>query len=139
MPKNILNQNSGYGIIETLLVIIVMGVLTVVFIDRFEKTSLEAKKTALNIELRNLRESITFFKITKGRYPKDLKELIKEEYVLPYQGEETKYTKPLIRRRYLEPHSLDERMNILDPFGLPYLYFPFNGSVRSQAEGFEHY
>lgn len=140
-PKT--SSTKGYGIIETFIVLIIIGVLAIVFIERFEKTALEAKKQALKIELLNLRQSILLFKIIKGRYPEDLKELIVEEYALPHkvgEDETQKYIgKPIFRRKYIEPYSVDEGMNILDPFGFSYLYYPANGSVRSQKEGFEYY
>lgn len=122
----------GYGIIETLIVIIVMGVLVVIVMERYERMAYEARETALRAELLNLRQSIQLYRAMKSRYPKDLRELVTERYAMPFNDS-------LITRNYLQPESLDERMNILDPFGLPYVYFPLNGNVRSQKEGFEHY
>ncbi|MBI4824235.1 MAG: hypothetical protein HY805_08415 [Nitrospirae bacterium] len=136
-------SSEGYGIVETFIVLIIIGVLAITFMERFERTAIEAKKEALRIELINLRQSILLFKIIKGRYPNDLKELISEEYALPHkvgEDETQRYVgKPIFRRKYIEPYSVDERMNILDPFGLAYLYYPANGSVRSQKDGFEYY
>ncbi|MDP2167030.1 MAG: type II secretion system protein GspG [Thermodesulfovibrionales bacterium] len=131
-PLVIISHRGGYGIIETLIVIIVMGVLAVVVMSHYEKIAYEAKHTALKAELLNLRQAITLFKIMKGRFPKDLNELIDSNYIMPYQENP-------ISKKYLEPHSLDERGNILDPYGMPYVYFPADGSVRSQKEGFEHF
>src|SRR3990172_3166453 len=114
------------------MVVILMGVLAVIAMAHYEKTAHEARKTALRAELLNLRQSIALFKAIKGRQPDDLKELLTGQYVLPYKDD-------LINRKYLEPGAVDERMNILDPFGLPYLYFPADGSVRSQKDGYEYY
>ncbi len=122
--------NSGYGIVETLIVIIVISGLIAVAVDRYQRVIWEAKKTALHAELLNLRQSILLFKITKGRYPKDLKELITAEFIMPYKD-------GVIRGKYLEPYSMDKDMNILDPFDMPYAYDPSNGKVWSQKRGFE--
>lgn len=100
--------------------------------DRYQRTALEAKKTALKAELGNLRQSIILFKAMNGKFPRDLKELITLRYAFPYKDD-------LITGEYLRPRALDERGNILDPFGLPYSYYPYDGSVRTQKEGFEHY
>lgn len=121
---------SGAGIVETLIVIIVISILAVVAIDRYDSLVREAKKVAIRAELNNLRQAILLFKITKGRYPESLKELITEHIVAPYKD-------TLIRAKYLEPYSVDKDMNILDPFDMPFAYDHLTGKVRSQKKGFE--
>lgn len=123
-------ENAGAGIVETLIVIIVISILAVVVIDRYNSIVWEAKKVALRAELNNLRQAIQLFKITKGRYPESLKELITEHIVAPYKD-------TLISARYLEPYSVDKDLNVLDPFDLPIAYDHLTGKVRSQKKGFE--
>ncbi len=99
-------------------------------IDRYESVTWEAKKVALKAELNNLRQAILLFKITKGRYPESLKELISEYVVSPHKD-------ILISAKYLEPYSVDNDLNVLDSFDLPFTYDHLTGRVRSQKNGFE--
>lgn len=126
-------NKKGYGIVETLIVIIVLSVFVVIVMDRYETIVWEAKKTALKSELVNLRQAITLFKITKGRYPENLKELITADFVWPYSDPK----EDVFRQRYLEHYAVDKDMNILDPFDMPYMYNSLTGEVRSRKEGFE--
>lgn len=128
-PKKILGKN-GASIVETLLVIIVISVLIVIVMSRYEDIAWEAKQTALKTELANVRQVILLFKITKGKYPESLKKLITEQMVVPYKD-------TLIRAKYLELYSLDKDNNLLDPFDLPYAYDPQTGKVWSVKKSFE--
>lgn len=130
--KRRLMRNGGYGLIESILAFIVIGIFAVVFLDRFEQTLHVAQGTAVKAELANLRQSIALFRITKGGFPKDLKELLTSDYVAPNK-------EGLFVRKFIEPHSVDEEMNILDPFDKPYLYMPDTGVVKCQSKGFEGY
>lgn len=123
---------SGSGILETLIVLIAISILVVVVIDRYESVVWEAKKVALQTELNNLRQSILLFKMTKGRYPQSLKELISENLVVPYKD-------TIIKAKYLEPYAVDKEMNILDPFDMPFVYDPLTGRVWSRKKGFENW
>jgi hypothetical protein len=107
-----------------------MSILAIVVMDRYEKTVYEARSVALKMELSSIRQSIKLFKIIKGRYPSDLKELITSKYISPYKDD-------LISGRYLEPNSVDNEMNILDPFDIPYGYDPKTGEVHTKKKGFE--
>ncbi|TAL23672.1 MAG: hypothetical protein EPN94_09025 [Nitrospirae bacterium] len=123
-------DRAGSGIVETLIVIIVISILVVVVYDRYESIIWEAKKVAVRTELNNLRQAITLFKMTKGRYPRSLKELVSENIIVPYKD-------TIVRAKYLEPYSVDKDMNVLDPFDMPFAYDPLTGRVRSQKKGFE--
>lgn len=125
-------DRSGAGIVETLIVLIAISILVVVVIDRYESVVWEAKKVTLQTELNNLRQSILLFKMTKGRYPQSLKELISENLVVPYKD-------TTIKAKYLEPHAVDKEMNILDPFDMPFVYDPLTGRVWSRKKGFENW
>jgi len=128
--KHRLSCISGAGIVETLIVLIIISILAVVVIDRYESVAWEARKVALQTGLNNLRQAILLFKMTKGRYPESLKELTSEHLIVPYKD-------TIIRAKYLEPYVADEEKNILDPFGVPFAYDPVTGTVRSQKKGFE--
>jgi general secretion pathway protein G len=125
-------NRAGSGIVESLIVFIIISVLVVVVYDRYQRVIWEARKAALQTELGGLRQSISFFYATKGRYPKSLNELVSERIVVPYKD-------TVIRANYAEPYAVDKDMNILDPFDLPLAYDPLTGKVWSRKEGFENW
>jgi Tfp pilus assembly protein PilE len=127
-----LSDRQGGGIVESLMVLIVISILVVIVMDRYETIIEEAKEAALKTELNNLRQAILFFKIKNGRYPERLKELITSNFVIPYKGD------TIIKAKYLEPYALDKDKNILDPFDLPFAYDPATGRVWSVKKGFEN-
>ena len=80
----------------------------------------------------NLRQAISLFKATKGRFPRDLRELVTEKIVVPHKD-------TIISAKYLEPYSLDKDMNILDSFDIPFAYDPTTGRVWSAKKGLEEW
>ena len=124
-------NEKGSGIVESMLVLIVISILVVVVMDRYETIVEEAKKVALKAELNNLRQAILFFKIKNSRYPESLKELVTSHFIVPYKDD-------VITAKYLEPYSLDKDKNILDPFDMPYAYERATGRVWSIKKGFEN-
>ena len=124
-------NEKGSGIVESMLVLIVISILVVVVMDRYETIVEEAKKVALKSELNNIRQSILVFKIKNGRYPESLKELVTAHFIVPYKDD-------VITAKYLEPYSLDKDKNILDPFDMPFAYDPATGRVWSIKKGFEN-
>ncbi len=122
-------DRNGGGIVETLIVLIVISVLVVVVIDRYESVTWEARKVALQTELVNLRQAILLYKMTKGKYPENLKVLMSENIVMPYKD-------TIVTAKYLEHYSVDEENNILDPFDVPYEYDQVSGKVWSNKKGF---
>ncbi len=128
-------DRSGYGIVETLIVIIIISILVVVVISRYEDILWEARKTALQSELINIRQSLTLFRLTRNRYPKSLTELVTTDIVFPHSDPR----EDVFKGKYLDHYSVGEKGDILDPFGLPYLYNTATGEVRSQKKGFENW
>jgi len=124
-------NEKGSGIVETLIVLIVISILVIVVMDRYETIIEEAKEVALKTELNNLRQAILFFKIKNSRNPESLKELVTAHFVMPYKDD-------IFSAKYLEPNSLDKDKNILDPFDMPYAYDRATGRVWSIKKGFEH-
>ena|GEM_PF-763769 len=127
-----LSTAHGYSIVETLIVVTIIAVLAVVVFNRYERTALEARRTALKSELNNIRQAIVLFRITKGRYPASLYEMVQTRVMMPYADSAQR----LFNNTYLEHQAIDEKMNLLDPFGLPFSYDPVSGVVRSAADGY---
>jgi competence protein ComGC len=124
---------SGYGIVETLLVIIIISALAMFLLAKYEKNVTEARKTALKTELGNIRQTITFFRITRGRIPLSLNELLETKVIFPHADMSEK----IFRNSYLEHMAMDEKKRLLDPFGMPYFYDAGTGYVRSTCKEFE--
>ncbi|MDO8747276.1 MAG: hypothetical protein Q7J70_06420, partial [Thermodesulfovibrionales bacterium] len=74
-------NEKGSGIVETMLVLIVISILVVVVMDRYETIVEKAKKVALKAELNNIRQAILVFKIKNGRFPESLKELVTASFI----------------------------------------------------------
>ena len=123
-------NDRGSGIVESMLVLIVISILVVVVMDRYETLAEEARKIALKAELTNIRQAILLFQIKNSRYPSGLKELITAHYLAPYKDD-------IISSKYLEHYATDKNKNIVDPFDLPFAYDPANGRVWSIKQGFE--
>ncbi len=126
-------NEKGSGIVESMLVLIVISILVVVVMDRYETIIEEAKKVALKTELNNIRQAILFFKIKNGRYPESLKELATSKFIVTHRKD------TIFEAKYLEPYSLDKNKNILDSFDLPFAYDPATGRVWSIKKGFENW
>jgi len=127
----LLRGSRGYGVVETALVVILMGLLAVVVMERYQRTLYEAQKTALKAELVNIRQALALYKALNGRYPASLRELLERRALAPYEAG------ILLSPRYLEHQAVDEQGRLLDPFGAPYIYDPATGTVRSSRRGFE--
>jgi len=123
-------NERGSGIVESMLVLIVMSILAVIAVDRYETLAEEAKKVALRAELTNIRQSILLFKIKNSRYPESLKELVSASFATPYKDD-------IISSKYLEHYAMDQNKNIVDPFDLPFAYDSATGKVWSVQKGFE--
>jgi len=129
--KRFFNE-KGSGIVESMLVLIVVSILVVVVMDRYETIAEEAKKVALKAELNNIRQAIILFQIKNGRPPESLKELVSARFVTPYKDD-------IISSKYLEHYAMDRNKNLVDPFDLPFAYDKATGKVWSSSKGFENW
>lgn len=126
---------AGFTILDTLVTLSLIGILIWVVIPRYERVAVEAQKTALRVELGGIRMTLQLYHFKNGRYPADLRDMLKEKYLLPTQeaGKERK----MFEQAYLETRSLDAEGYILDPFGSRVGYDPKTGRVWSRTKGYE--
>ncbi len=148
--RPLINDKSGYGIVETALVVIAVALLIAVVVNHYGRNISSIRQTALKSELATLRNTISLFSAVKGRCPDTLGELVTAEFALPYtegptivfkRDEEQTIVldrKRIFRAEYLKAYALDEEGNILDSFGLPYRYDTADCTVRSRTPGYEH-
>jgi type II secretory pathway pseudopilin PulG len=119
------------GIFDTLLVCILVSILIGTVIPYYQQLAREAKETALQTGLANIRKGIDLYRVLQGRLPADLKSLVHARYIIPAR-EDTFFS-----GEYLRSQATDSTGNLVDPFGNQYRYNPLKGTVSSGTEGYE--
>lgn len=105
--------------------IVAVGVMAATI--RFEVRM--AKQKTLFYQLQALRTSVNLFKSIVERNPASFGELVEGEFSFPGEG---------FRRRYVEEvPDRDDKGDLVDPFGNPYVYNPGTGWLRSSTWGYE--
>jgi type II secretory pathway pseudopilin PulG len=135
--ERLLSDRAGITVADALISLCIIGILAGIFIAKLERVTREARDTALRSELSNLRTSIMLFKLMNGRYPANLLELREKKVLLPARVGADRYTWSVIDERYLMAHAVDNRGNVLDPFGYPFAYDPRTGNVKATTSGYE--
>lgn len=143
-----MKDNKGRTVFETLLALIVIGILVVGGITYIQRATKVVKEYAMISELGNIRTSILLYFVINKKYPESLKQMANEKIILPFQDTEmlkkmagnagiaVQTGTIIIDRTYLERISLDKEGNITDPFGSPYNYDPKLGKVSSSTPGY---
>ncbi|MEW5737078.1 MAG: type II secretion system major pseudopilin GspG [Thermodesulfobacteriota bacterium] len=111
-------RQSGFTLLELMVVIVILGILAVFIAPKFMDAPDKAKISKASVELESLATALKLFKLDMGRYPTTEEGL--EILVTPPQN-----TEEAARWRkggYLEKPSLP-----MDPWGHPYVYI-FPGS-----------
>ena len=64
------NRQSGFTLIEILIVVIILGILAAIVIPQFTNASEEARRNSLTSQLQTLRSQVELFKLQhRDRYP----------------------------------------------------------------------
>lgn len=126
----IVNQR-GQGILDTLLVCILVGILIGTVIPYYQRLAQEAREAALQMGLVNIRKGVELYQVIQGHYPPDLKSLVHVQFIIPAR-EDTFFSGEYLRHR-----ATDRAGNLLDPFGNRYQYDPSKGTVVSGTKGYE--
>lgn len=123
-------NERGRSVFETLLVLVLISLVVMLAIERFESSAKSLKETTLTIELASLRRAVTHYAALEKKLPNSLAELASDNIEIPakgFQGER----KIIITGRFVETASRDSAGNPLDPFGGRYGYDPASGKVWS--------
>ncbi|MEW6410513.1 MAG: type II secretion system protein GspG [Nitrospirota bacterium] len=126
---------SGRTVVESLIVLSLIGILIWVFMGRYERVATATKEEALKMELYNIRLSIKLFRLMNKRYPTDITELTKGRFSII--GTTMGTAGGIYDEQYLKDQKIDEEGNPLDPFGNTYKYNPEIGKIHSQTPGYE--
>lgn len=73
--------SRGFTLIELLVVLTVLAVLAAIVAPNYLERIDDARETVLRKNLVGLREALDQFFRDKGRYPKDLNELVEQRYI----------------------------------------------------------
>ena len=136
-------QDNGLGIVDTLLVSALVGILISVSFYYYQRVVLEAKRVAMKSELQSIRTAMNAYRaLHRNRNPESLKTLFTEKYIAPRDEKapiEQKYLEQakLFERHYLDVNTLDKDGYPMDPFGNRYRYDPRTGDVTSGTKGYE--
>ena len=122
---------QGFGIIDTLITLVLISIFIVVLIPKYQRTAQVARETALKMGLQNIRMAVGVYRMVNHRYPDDLQDLVNKRYVLPVR-EDTIFT-----QEYLRSAAVDRDGKLLDPFGNPYRYDRAGGHVAATTRGYE--
>jgi hypothetical protein len=111
-------------------VLVVALVLVVAFLagSNVYYQNKSGKQRTMFYQLQILRSSVNLYKLINNRSPKDLESLVTEVYKFP--GED-------LARRYIENAPINEKGDVIDPFGRPYYYDGKTGWIRSATSGYE--
>jgi len=126
-----LKGEQGLGIVDTLIVVVLLSIFIGVLLPKYQRMAEEARETALQMSLGNLRKAVQVYVLTQRKIPADLRVLMKERFAVPIQ-EGTIFTE-----QYLKTNALDEAGYPIDPFGNRYGYDPSNGRVYSTTKGYK--
>ena len=82
---------SGFTLVELLLVLMILGVLAAIVVPKFAGRSEQAKLTAAKTQIASFETALDAFEVDMGYYPADLSELIankndSEDWHGPYLG-----------------------------------------------------
>ncbi|HEY5594159.1 MAG TPA: type II secretion system protein [Nitrospiria bacterium] len=126
-----LKGEQGLGIIDTLIVVVLISIFMGVLIPKYQRMAQEAREVAMQISIGNIRKAIQVYVLTKQKIPADIRDLIREQYVVP-MNKGTIFTD-----QYLKTATLDEAGYPIDPFGNRYGYDPKIGRLYSTTKGYE--
>src|SRR3989338_1471240 len=111
----IMNE-KGLGILDTLFVCILVSILIGTVIPYYQRLEREAKEAALQTGLVNIRKGIELYQALQGSFPRDLRNLVKKRYVIAARNDS------FFSGEYLTAQATDAQGNLIDPFGVPYIY-----------------
>jgi general secretion pathway protein G len=81
MRKPDRNRQSGFTLLELIIVIAIIGILATIAMPALRNVPVRAKESVLKTNLRTLRDMIDQHYGDKGKYPTSLDDLVTEGYV----------------------------------------------------------
>lgn len=116
--RALLARESGFTLVELLVVLVIIGLLATLVAPNFIGQSEKAKPKTARVQLENLRNALDMFQLDVGRYP------------TTQEGLDALRLRPNSAARWAGPYLRDELP--MDPWGNAYFY-------RSPGEGGSSY
>jgi len=123
--------------IDAVVTLCIIGLLTGVVVQKYQRVAVAARESALKAELSNIRTSLKLFRMLNGRNPASLTEMMEKKVMLPARSGSSAASGSFFDESYLLKNAIDRSGNKLDAFGKPFLYEPDKGEVRSSTRGYE--
>lgn len=127
----------GRTVFETVLILAALGILMLVFLDRFYAAARPIKEIAMRTELANLRSAINNYALYNKKLPGTLKDLFEKKAASPKHSIEGAEFNIEFHGKYIEGMTMDNDGFPLDPFGNRYSFDAKTGMVRSTTNGYE--
>lgn len=107
------SRQSGFTLIELMVVIVILGILAAIIAPKLVGRTDDARVTQAKTQIRNLETALKLFKMDNGFYPST------------EQGLEALIIEPTIGqipKNYRKGGYLEQRKLPMDPWGNPYIY-----------------
>lgn len=110
-------RNSGFSLIEIMVVVVILGVLAATIVPQFMGTTTDAKIGAAKNQVAELSSALDRFYIHMDRHPTSDEGL--QVLVTAPQGEEDSWRGPYIKKLIQDPWKNDYQYRIPSANGLP--------------------
>ncbi|MBI5236130.1 MAG: hypothetical protein HY886_07775 [Deltaproteobacteria bacterium] len=135
--KRVSFNDNGRTILETMLILAGIGILLLLFVDRFYSSVRPIKEIAIRMELANLRSAVNNYALYNKKLPGTLQELFEKKAASPKHSIEGEEFSIEFHGKYVEGMTTDNDGVPLDPFGNRYSLDAKTGRVRSTTKGYE--
>lgn len=116
--RGISNRQSGFTLIEVLLVVVIIGILAAIVVPRLGGRTKEAQVAAAKASIGGISLAIDQYEVDNGFYPASLQALITKGSELNWKG----------------PY-LKKAVTPLDPWGKAYIYTPKGNGYEIKSLG----
>lgn len=113
--------------LEMVVLLIVFVSLLAFMVNSYVLERRVFKEKALLYELTLLRQGVDLYVLMEKKKPANLLDLAVATYTLPNEQ---------VKQRYLERVHVNDKGQVIDPFGMPYTYDATGGWVASATPGY---
>jgi len=126
MRQNRKKAQTGFTLIELMIVIVIMGILATLLVPKIMNAPDQAKRTAAKADIKTIESALKLYKIDTGNYPtteQGLEALIR------------KPDTPPVPKRWRDGGYLEGDAVPKDPWGNPYYYTASSSSGTGSLSG----